>query len=201
METMALLDWILILVLGLSLLRGLWRGAISQIFGIMGFVAGFFLAQRFGPGLGARLAAVFPSLPHPAFIAAALLFVLTWFLVALTGAWISRGLRGGGVGGTDRLLGGALGLVKGGLGVLVLVWAMAFLFPPDHHLLKDSRLLPYAQAASRFLIEAAPKSFRERMNDMSGKVPKLSPEKDAKTPESKMELKNRGENRDNPSKL
>ncbi len=198
---MALLDWILILVLGLSLLRGLWRGAVSQLFGIMGFIAGFFLAQRFGPDLGARLAAVFSSLPHPAFIAAALLFMLTWFLVALAGAWISRGLRSGGVGGTDRLLGGALGLVKGGLGVLVLVWAIGFLFPPDHPLFRDSRLLPYAQAASRFLIEAAPKSFQERMDDMSKKVPKLSPEKDAKIPGSKMELKDRGENQDHPRKL
>lgn len=191
---MNMVDGALILVVIFAVLRGLWRGAVSQLFGIAGFVAGFVVAHRFGAALGERLATSFPSLPHSAAMAAVLLFLLTWFLVALAGAWISHGLRRGGLGGTDRMVGGALGLVKGGLGMLLVVWILTLLMPPDHRLLKNSRLLPYAQEATRLLVEATPKSFRERLENLSKNMPRRSPGKDTTSPGVKPEKKDSGDN-------
>lgn len=171
------LDWILITVGVLSLVRGLWRGAVSQIFGLLGFAGGFYLAYRHAEALGARLAVAFPSFPHAALFSYALLFLLTWFLVALAGAWASRSLRSGGLGGPDRLLGGALGLLKGMLVVILLVWGLSLLVPADHALWKQSRLVPYMQQATRILVEAAPKNFREKLESGTNKTPTLPPEK------------------------
>ncbi len=182
-------DWILIAVGAFSVLRGLWRGAVSQIFGLLGFGGGFFLAYHQGEALGARLAASFPSLPQPVFLSYALLFVLTWFLIALAGAWISRTLHSGGLGGPDRILGGALGMVKGALAALLLVWGASLLLPPNHPLLERSRLVPYGQQATRFLVEATPKSFREKWEDRFKQTPLASPRKNA-PPETETEKKN-----------
>ncbi|ROR03056.1 membrane protein required for colicin V production [Desulfosoma caldarium] len=187
---MNMVDGVLIVVVIFSVLRGLWRGAVSQLFGIAGFVAGFFVAHRFGAALGNRLATSFPSLPHSTAMAAALLFFLTWFLIALAGAWISHGLRRGGLGGTDRMVGGALGLVKGGLGMLLMVWILTLLMPPDHKLLKHSRLIPYAQEATRLLVDATPKSFRERLKIL----PRRSPGKNITPPGVILEKKHGEDN-------
>jgi membrane protein required for colicin V production len=176
------LDWLLIIVGALSLVRGLWRGAVSQIFGLLGFAGGFFLAYRNGEALGARLAAHFPSFPQPVLFSYALVFILSWFLIALAGAWISRSLHSGGLGGPDRLIGGALGLLKGALAIILLVWGLSFLVPPNHGLWKQSRLVPYVQQATRLLVEAAPKSFREKLEDRTKKNPIVPPGKNGQPP-------------------
>ncbi|MGQ9669072.1 MAG: CvpA family protein [Desulfosoma sp.] len=191
---MNIVDGVLLFVVIFCVVRGLWRGAASQLFGIAGFVAGFFVAYRFGAALGERLATGFPSLPHATAIAAVLLFLLTWFLVALAGAWMAHGLRRGGLGGTDRMVGGALGLIKGALGMLLVVWILTLFVPADHSLLKDSRLYPYTQEATRILVEAAPKGFREQLETLSRSVPKPSPGNDTKLPGVKPERKDGGEN-------
>lgn len=187
-----ILDWVLISVGAFSVLRGLWRGAVSQIFGLLGFVGGFYLAYREGEALGARLAAIFPSFPQPVLLSYALLFVLTWFLIALAGAWISRGLHSGGLGGPDRLIGGALGLLKGALAALVLVWGLSLVLPPDHGLFKASRLVPYVQQASRLLMEAAPTSFRQKWEERSKKMPSPSAGKNAQPKDSDTETHDGG---------
>lgn len=186
-RTVNVLDWILVLVGVFSVLRGLWRGAVSQIFGILGFVGGFYLAYRHGEALGARLAGSFPSIPQPVLISYALLFLLSWFLIALAGAWISRGLHSGGLGGPDRLIGGALGLVKGVLAALLLVWGITLLVPPDHALLQRSRLAPYVRQAIQFLVEAAPMSFREKWEERLKKTPMPPPGKKVQPPGSEGE--------------
>lgn len=181
------LDWMLIIVGALSLVRGLWRGAVSQIFGLLGFAGGFFLAYRHGEALGARLAMHFPSLPQPVLFSDVLLFVLTWFLVALAGAWIARSLHSGGLGGPDRIIGGALGLLKGALVVILLVWGLSFIVPPDHALWKQSRIVPYVQQATQLLVEAAPESFRQKLHDPTKKSPALPRGKNGQPPGSKSE--------------
>lgn len=179
---MNITDWVLIAIGGLALLRGLWRGAVSQVFGILGFVAGFVVAHRYGTALGLRLAETFPALPYPTAIAAGLLFGLTWFLIALAGSWISRRLHTGGLGGTDRLLGGAFGLIKGGVAMIFVVWILTFLCPPDHALIKHSRLVPYVQLGTRLLLDAAPKGFRQHLDELSRNMKKPAPGRDTKPP-------------------
>ena len=41
-------DYAVMAVIGLSALRGTWRGFLSEIFGLIGWIAAFFIACRFG---------------------------------------------------------------------------------------------------------------------------------------------------------
>ena len=42
-------DWILLAVLGLSLLLGVWRGLVQELLSLAGWVAAFYLAQMYAP--------------------------------------------------------------------------------------------------------------------------------------------------------
>ena len=44
---MTLVDWICIVLVLISLLLGLWRGLIYEVFALIGWIAAFFVAQIF----------------------------------------------------------------------------------------------------------------------------------------------------------
>ncbi len=45
MTMLTAVDWILLAVLGLSMLLGLWRGLVQEVLSLAGWVAAFFVAQ------------------------------------------------------------------------------------------------------------------------------------------------------------
>ena len=47
MHTLSAVDWILLAVLGLSLLLGLWRGLVQEVLSLAGWVAAFYLSQMY----------------------------------------------------------------------------------------------------------------------------------------------------------
>lgn len=84
------LDWFLLAVGIFCLVRGLLRGAISQLFGIAGVIGGFLLAAHSYESLARQLSALFPGLPGAAAIGFLVIFLLTWFCVGVTGYWTDR---------------------------------------------------------------------------------------------------------------
>jgi membrane protein required for colicin V production len=49
MHTLSAVDWILLAVLGLSMLLGLWRGLVEEVLSLAGWVAAFYVAQLYAP--------------------------------------------------------------------------------------------------------------------------------------------------------
>jgi membrane protein required for colicin V production len=87
------LDWVL---LGIGLFcvgRGILRGAISQVFGIAGVLAGFVLASHYYESLSVQLSEAFPRLIGPQAVSFVLLFFLAWFCLAIVGFGISKLLQ------------------------------------------------------------------------------------------------------------
>jgi len=83
------LDWFLIVIGIVCLGRGIFRGAVSQLFGIAGVVSGLLLAAHSYESVARQLSGVFPGLPGAAGISFFVLFLLTWFCVGVAG--IGRG--------------------------------------------------------------------------------------------------------------
>ncbi|MBC7360242.1 MAG: CvpA family protein [Desulfacinum sp.] len=156
------LDWVLTIIGILCVMRGLWRGAVSQVFGIVGVLGGFYLAGYYCGAVGAKIAQAVPSLPQPVMVAFVLLFVLTWIVLGLTGAWLSRLVQQGPAGWVDRVFGGALGLAKGLVAAVLIVSFLTFFLPYESPLLRESRLAPYVQQAARLAVKATPKSLEEK---------------------------------------
>lgn len=155
------LDWFLIAVGFFCLVRGIFRGAISQLFGIAGVIAGFLLAAHSYESLARQLATVFPGLPGAAAVSFILLFLLAWFCVGVTGYWIGKLLRRTGLGFLDRLLGGMVGIAKAILLAIMTVALLTLLLSPKSSFLTHSALTPYVQQAAQFLLKATPRNLQK----------------------------------------
>jgi membrane protein required for colicin V production len=158
------LDWVLAGIFVLGIARGLWRGAISQVFGIAGVLGGFLLASHFYERVAVQVLRVFPHLAQPhwvGIISFVLIFLLTWFCLSCLGYWLGSFFRRAGMGCLDRLLGAGVGLGKALIMAIILISSLTFLLPSDNGILRASRLAPYVQLATRYLIKATPAQVQE----------------------------------------
>ncbi len=159
------LDWVLAGIILFCVIRGIMRGAISQVFGIAGLLGGFLVASHHHQGLGAALAASFPDLPSPSAVGFALLFCLTWFCFGVVGFVLSNFLRKTGLGFADRVWGGGVGLGKAVVLAMVLLWTLTFFLSPQSDLLRRSKTAPYVQQAAVLLVSITPTSVQKLFHE------------------------------------
>jgi membrane protein required for colicin V production len=155
------LDWFLIVIGVICFGRGILRGAVSQLFGFVGVIGGLLLAAHSYESVARQLSTVFPGLPGTAAISFAVIFLLTWFCVGVSGYWTGRALRRTGLGFLDRLLGGAIGMAKAIVLGMISIALLAFLLAPQSPLLAQSTLTPYVQQATELLIKATPENLQK----------------------------------------
>lgn len=155
------LDWVLLCVGIICIGRGIWRGAVSQVFGIAGVLGGFLLAAHFYEGLALRLSQAFPKLAAAAVISFITLFFLTWFCIGVVGFWLARLLQRSGLGFLDRFLGAGVGCGKAAVLTIVLVSILTFFLSPQNPLLLKSYLVPHVQQIARVVIKATPDSVQQ----------------------------------------
>lgn len=164
------LDWALVVIAAFCMVRGIMRGAISQVFGIGGLIGGFLVAAHYHQAVAGALMASFPDLGSPSAISFALLFFLTWFCLGAMGYVFSSLLRKTGLGFVDRIWGGAVGLGKALVLSIVIISAMTFFLPADNEFLRRSKVTPYVQKAAVVLVSITPDSvqevFRERKEQL-----------------------------------
>jgi membrane protein required for colicin V production len=164
------LDWVLIGLGVFCILRGFFRGAVSQVIGIAGVLGGFIVAAHFYQSVGAQLRQAFPQFNASAMVSFIVLFFLTWFCVGVVGFWISKTLRKTGMAFLDRLMGGAIGFAKALILVLILVSAMTLFASPKSRLLAGSTLTPYVYSMARAVVQATPqnvqKIFEEKRKEL-----------------------------------
>jgi membrane protein required for colicin V production len=153
------LDWVLAAIFLLGIVRGLWRGAISQVFGIAGVLGGFLLASHFYESVCNQIVRVLPRLGEPhllSIISFALIFLLTWFCLSCLGYWLGSFFRRAGMGCLDRMLGAGVGVGKALIMAIILISSLTFLLSSDNDILRASRLAPYVQLLTQHLIRVTP---------------------------------------------
>ncbi|SPF44968.1 Colicin V production protein [Syntrophobacter sp. SbD1] len=170
------LDWVLICVSAFWVLRGFLRGAVSQIFGVAGILAGFLVASHQYLLVSDLLTRQFHSISATAAqpISFMLLLILTWFAVAVAGSWIVRVIRGAGLGFFDRLWGAMIGFGKALLFAIVAISSLT-LFSPDgsSNLVASSKLAPAIMKASQFLFKLAPSKVQEELSKRQQDMKKI----------------------------
>jgi membrane protein required for colicin V production len=175
------LDWFLIVVGIASLGRGIFRGAVSQLFGIAGVVSGLLLAAHSYDSVSKQLTGVFPGLPGAAGITFFLLFLLTWFCVAVTGYWTGKFLRHSGLGFFDRSFGGIVGLAKAFILSVLVIGLLTLLLAPKSPLLTQSFLAPYIQQGAHFMLKVTPKNLQDLFDEKEKAFRKKWLEREEKT--------------------
>ena len=139
---MTVFDYVVLGVLGISVLLGFWRGVISEVLALVAWVAAFVAARTWGAEAGTWFEGVVaePALRYAAGFATLLVLVLIVFAVA---RWVLTLLvKAVGLRLVDRILGAAFGVLRGGLIVLIGVLLAGMTTLPKAQAWRDGVLAP-----------------------------------------------------------
>ncbi|HET7440000.1 MAG TPA: CvpA family protein [Terriglobales bacterium] len=154
-------DWTIVVVIVASMLHAAWQGFFHTAFAIAGLVAGYLLAAWYYPRLAQWIA---PHVKSPwvgDIVGFLTIFVGVVVLATVLGRAARWTMKQAGLRGFDRILGGILGLVRGGLMVAVLLVGVTALAPTAQWL-HGSQLAPYFLIVGRAAIWVAPSELRAR---------------------------------------
>ncbi len=154
-------DWIIVVVLLLSTIHAASAGFFQEAFGIAGLVFGYLLAAWNYERVAGHFSPYVTS-PWLGEIAAFLIIFLGVMILAGIAGRISHwAMKKAGLNFVDRILGGALGLLRGCLMVAIVLVGMAA-FTPTSKWLQGSEVAPYFLVVGRAAIWVAPSALRAR---------------------------------------
>lgn len=144
-------DWMLLGIVLVSALFGLMRGFVGVVVSLVAWVLSGWAALRFGGETATWLAA--PEAPTATQVLAGhgLAFIAVLMVVSLFG-WVVRwAMKSAGLTGVDRMLGLALGIVRGGFVACALVLLFGLTSMPREPEWQASRIVPVLVPGARVL--------------------------------------------------
>lgn len=147
---MALIDIIILVIIGISSLIGVFRGLVKEALSL----ASWFAAIVAGTLFSAQLADLMVNLINNASLrriaAFAILFIVVIFAGTILSNLVSKLTQAAGLKGADRTLGALFGILRGLTIVLVIV-LVGSQFALSRNWFSDSFLVPYALAMIEYL--------------------------------------------------
>jgi membrane protein required for colicin V production len=163
MMSLSMLDWVIVLIVLLSVLQAMGQGFFYEFFSLAGVVAGYLLAAWEYPYLAARYAHYVNSQWTADIAAFFTIFFVVVVLAGILGKLVRSMVQSVGLRWFDRLLGAPFGFIRGVIVSAVIVLALAA-FAPQWGL-QQSRFAPFMLVTSRALIWVAPANLRQRFWD------------------------------------
>jgi membrane protein required for colicin V production len=177
---MPLFDSIAAIILIISLIYSMVRGMVREIFALLAYIGGYFAAVTYGKQFSANLESYISNPTALQIISFAIIFIVTMFAISLIGKGIQKLVHSApGLSGLDRVFGGAIGLAKGIILLIILLFPLKF-FPDIHkELTRDSfvapKLIEISEALGRGvdtekIVDKLPKfdldGVKEQINDL-----------------------------------
>lgn len=158
---MNIADWIIVLVLLLSIAQAASSGFFQEAFSIAGLVFGYLVAAWGYRNLAAHFVSDSSSNWLAQIVSFLAIFLAVMVVAGVLGRLVRWMMKEAGLKGVDRFLGGALGLVRGCLLVAIVLVSMTA-FTPTSRWLQGSSLAPYFQVVGRAAIWVAPSELRAK---------------------------------------
>ena len=158
---MNIADWIILLVLLLSVVQAASSGFFQEAFGIAGLIFGYLIAAWQYRHFAEHFAPYISSHWLGEIVAFLAIFLGVMVLAGLVGKIVRWIVKEAGLNVVDRFLGGVLGLVRGCLLVAIILVSMTA-FTPTSRWLQGSGLAPYFLVVGRAVIWVAPSELRSQ---------------------------------------
>jgi membrane protein required for colicin V production len=167
MNEMNTLDILILVILGFTLIRGLFRGFVGEISSIVGLIVGFILANQHHDKILPFVQSILPEPGIAQLISYALVFCTGLIFVLMAAAVLRHLLKVVLLGWVDRFAGGVIGLLKGGLVAVLLVLLLTTFLSPQAEILAGSKLAPRVNHFSTFLADLLPREMRQEFDEKS----------------------------------
>jgi len=152
-------DYILITIVGLSMVLSIWRGFVREIISLIGLVLAFFVAGRMSGDAGSLLNGWIENNTIANVAGFVFIFVFIMVVVGLIGALIRKLVHMADLTATDRTLGVFFGAARGVLLIGVAFLAYTSYAKPDQTWMQKSLLTPYALQLSDLIGKTIPKDY------------------------------------------
>ncbi len=137
-------DYALIGIVSISVLIGLWRGAVYEVLSILGWPLAFLVSRYVAP----QLATAIPIATEQTrvMVSYVVVFVAVLVLWAIL-AWLFSKLgKAVGLGLVDGMLGAVFGVLRGVLVVIALIWAAGLTHLPEQRFWREAKYSSTAEA-------------------------------------------------------
>ncbi|HUJ94345.1 MAG TPA: CvpA family protein [Terriglobales bacterium] len=158
---MSVADWIIWAVILASVLLAIRNGFFREVFAIAGLVLGYLVAAWQYQHLAAWLETFLKSEVFSEVAAFLAVFLAVTVVAGLAGELAHWAMKKSGLSILDRILGGAVGVLRGCLIVAVVLMCMTA-FSPASPWLQNSQVAPYFLVVGRAVIWLAPSELRAR---------------------------------------
>jgi len=176
-------DFLLILVIGLSVLTGFAAGFARVGIGFAATILGIFFGFWFYGVVGSYFLDYVSSRAIANLVGFFVIFLGIVVIGAIVGHILARFFKWVGLSWFDRTLGGAFGFVRGVVIAAAMVTVlMAFAPSPPPRSITDSKLMPYMVDASYVLAALTPREVKEAFQDTRDKAKKAWAEHTGKNP-------------------
>ncbi len=161
---MTAFDYVVLAVVGLSVLISVWRGAIRELFSLAAWIVAFFVAPVYGPEVAALLPAAIENGSIRLLVGLVIVFVAVLIVAALFAWLLSKLIRAVGLGLADRALGGVFGVLRGMLVVLILVLLCGLTAMPQQPVWREAMLSAPLEAAALAVKSYLPSELSKRIS-------------------------------------
>jgi membrane protein required for colicin V production len=152
-------DWIIVVVLLVSVIQAASSGFFQEAFGIAGLVFGYLIAAWEYRQLSAHFVEHMSSPWLAQIVAFLAIFIGVMVLAGICGKVVRWLMKEAGLSFVDRFFGGVLGLIRGCLLIAIVLVGMTA-FTPTSRWLQNSSFAPYFLVVGRAAIWVAPAELR-----------------------------------------
>jgi membrane protein required for colicin V production len=185
MAVMSWPDYAVLAIIAVSIVVGILRGFMKEVFSLVVWAAAFIVAYQFSGDIAVLMEEKVPLPSARTAIGFSGLFVAVLLVGGLLNYLLGRLVESTGLSGTDRLLGGVFGAARGLVLIIVILLMAGFTPIPADPWWKQSaaiqRLLPLAAWAASFL----PDSVYEHLDFDPPEAPEEEEEEDKKSSDRK----------------
>jgi membrane protein required for colicin V production len=155
------LDWLILFIVGASVVLALSQGFIVELFSLGGAVVGLVGAAWCYPVLTPLFQSFVKLTPLAQMFSFLTIFFVLFLGIGMTGRMLSHAAKETGLRWADRMMGAAFGLVRGIAVATLLVFAFAT-FYPGARMIAGSALGPHLLGLARVASWVTPADLRER---------------------------------------
>ena len=165
-------DILIVVILGYSLVRGLFRGLVKEISSIIGVFGGFYAAYTYYAVLAKVLAGLIHDVSYLNILSFLIVFCCVLIIVSVLGIIIKYLLNIAFLGWVDRISGLVFGGIKAILIVSVLFISLTAFLPKGSSFIKDSVLAPHVAWVSEKMAKVVSKQMKEEFMTKLGGLKK-----------------------------
>jgi membrane protein required for colicin V production len=160
---MTMFDYAVLVVIGLSVGLGWWRGFVYELLSLLGWMAAYFVARLFAAPVSRYVPDVMTSEVAKMAVAYAALFIATLIVSGIVALLLSKLIHFVGLGWMDSSMGLIFGLLRGLMLVLILVLLAGVTNLPKEPFWRDAWSSQMLQNAALFTKDFLPEKVAKNV--------------------------------------